>query len=65
MPLLNGLIDQDVRMIAQEQASFNQTPSRHNYEVNPALARVQRLIRRQSAVASPIDSVDSALTPLP
>ncbi len=46
-PLLNGLIDQDMRMIAQEQQAFSAQPSVHNYEVNPALSQVQRLIRRQ------------------
>jgi len=47
-PLLNNLIKQDVRMIAQEQAAFNQYPDRPNVEVNPALGKVQQLIRHQA-----------------
>jgi phenylpropionate dioxygenase-like ring-hydroxylating dioxygenase large terminal subunit len=47
-PLLEGLIDQDIRMIAQEQAAFEQNPDRQNVEVNPALAKVQQLIRQQA-----------------
>jgi phenylpropionate dioxygenase-like ring-hydroxylating dioxygenase large terminal subunit len=46
--LLNGLIEQDVRMIAQEQAAFDQHPDRPNVEVNPVLAKVQQLIRHQA-----------------
>jgi phenylpropionate dioxygenase-like ring-hydroxylating dioxygenase large terminal subunit len=47
-PLLQGLIAQDVRMIAQEQAAFDHHPDRPNLEVNPALAKVQQLIRHQA-----------------
>jgi phenylpropionate dioxygenase-like ring-hydroxylating dioxygenase large terminal subunit len=47
-PLLQGLIAQDVRMIAQEQAAFDRHPDRPNLEVNPALAKVQQLIRHQA-----------------
>ncbi|MEB3161257.1 MAG: aromatic ring-hydroxylating dioxygenase subunit alpha [Synechocystis sp.] len=47
-PLLNGLIEQDIRMIAQEQAAFDQHPDRPNVEVNPVLAKVQQLIRHQA-----------------
>jgi hypothetical protein len=47
-PLLQGLIEQDVRMIAQEQAAFDRHPNRPNVEVNPALAKVQQLIRHQA-----------------
>ncbi|MBD2652239.1 aromatic ring-hydroxylating dioxygenase subunit alpha [Synechocystis sp. FACHB-383] len=47
-PLLEGLIDQDIRMITQEQAAFEQNPDRQNVEVNPALAKVQQLIRQQA-----------------
>lgn len=47
-PLLEGLIEQDIRMIAQEQAAFAHAPDCQNVEVNPALAKVQQLIRRQA-----------------
>ncbi|WLT37282.1 hypothetical protein NON20_15240 [Synechocystis sp. B12] len=42
------MIDQDIRMISQEQAAFEQNPDRQNVEVNPALAKVQQLIRQQA-----------------
>jgi renierapurpurin 18,18'-hydroxylase len=45
--LLEGLIRQDVKMIEQEQQSYLQHPERRNYELNRAIASVQRLIRRQ------------------
>lgn len=46
--LLEGLIEQDVRMIAQEQQAFEQNPDSQNVEVNSALAKVQQLIRQQA-----------------
>lgn len=45
--LLDGLVRQDVLMMEQEQQAYGQHPERRNYELNPALASVQRLIRRQ------------------
>jgi hypothetical protein len=45
--LLEGLIVQDVRMIEQEQQAYSHVPEQRSYELNPALARVQHLIRKQ------------------
>ncbi|NJO66273.1 MAG: aromatic ring-hydroxylating dioxygenase subunit alpha [Leptolyngbyaceae cyanobacterium RM1_405_57] len=45
--LLDGLVRQDVLMIEQEQAAYLNHPERRSYELNPTLASVQRLIKRQ------------------
>jgi renierapurpurin 18,18'-hydroxylase len=45
--MLDGLMRQDVEMIEQEQQSYLNYPERRNYELNPAIARVQRLIYQQ------------------
>lgn len=45
--LLEGLVRQDVTMIAQEQESFDRNSSLHSYELNPAVSKVQRLIVEQ------------------
>ena len=52
--LLRGLIEQDIAMIQQEQDAFNANPSIRNYELNPAIAKVQELIRyqQQASVSS-------------
>jgi len=47
--LLEGLIRQDVLMIEEEQQAFEQGDSPRNYELNPALLQVQRLIQRQAS----------------
>lgn len=46
--LLEGLIRQDVLMIEEEQQAIERGNSPHNYELNPALLQVQRLIQRQA-----------------
>ncbi|MCU0569520.1 MAG: aromatic ring-hydroxylating dioxygenase subunit alpha [Oculatellaceae cyanobacterium Prado106] len=46
--LLDNLIRQDVKMIEQEQQSFLQHPERRNYELNRAIASVQRLMQQQA-----------------
>ena len=46
--LLRGLIEQDIAMIKQEQEAFETNPSIRNYELNPAIAKVQELIRTQN-----------------
>jgi hypothetical protein len=46
--LLEGLVREDVLMIEQEQRSYLEHPSRRNYELNRALASVQRLIQVQA-----------------
>jgi phenylpropionate dioxygenase-like ring-hydroxylating dioxygenase large terminal subunit len=45
--LLDGLVYQDIEMIKQEQTAFLQNPNLINVEVNPAIAKVQNLIRTQ------------------
>lgn len=50
--LLDGLVRQDVVMVEQEQRAYLDHPSRRNYELNRALASVQRLILAQAQRAS-------------
>lgn len=45
--LLDGLVRQDVQMIEEEQQAYLKHPERKGYELNRALASVQRLIRKQ------------------
>jgi phenylpropionate dioxygenase-like ring-hydroxylating dioxygenase large terminal subunit len=46
--LLANLVRQDVMMIEDEQAAFDQDPLRQPFEVNRAIRRVQELVRRQA-----------------
>ena len=46
--LLEGLIEQDIAMIKQEQEAFLANPEQRNYELNPAIAKVQDLIQTQN-----------------
>ena len=46
--LLDGLVEQDVAMIDQEQQAYLENPSRRNFEVNPTIAKVQHLIRQKA-----------------
>ena len=46
--LLANLVRQDVIMIEDEQAAFDQDPLRQPFEVNRAIRRVQGLVRRQA-----------------
>lgn len=46
--LLDGLVQQDVIMIEEEQQSYLHHPERKNYELNRALVSVQRLMRTQA-----------------
>ena len=50
--LLEGLVEQDVVMIEQEQQAYLSHPQQRSYEVNPALAAVQKLIRQQAQSAT-------------
>ena len=50
--LLQNLVRQDVLMIEEEQAAFDQNPLRQPFEVNRTILRVQQLIRRQAADAA-------------
>jgi len=46
--LLDGLVQQDVLMIEEEQQAYLQNPQQRGYEFNRTLASVQRLIRAQA-----------------
>jgi renierapurpurin 18,18'-hydroxylase len=46
--LLTNLVHQDVLMIEDEQAAFDQDPLCQPFEVNRAIRRVQGLVRRQA-----------------
>lgn len=46
--LLDGLVEQDVEMIEQEQQAYLKNPQRRNYELNSALVSTQNLIRKQA-----------------
>jgi len=50
--LLEGLVLQDVEMIEQEQQAYLENPDRRPYELNRALASVQRLILKQAALGN-------------
>lgn len=49
--LLDGLVEQDVAMIRQEQEAFNRNPLQRNYELNGAIAQVQKLIINQAVMS--------------
>ena len=51
--LLDNLVREDVVMIEEEQAAFDNKPERQPFEVNRTLLRVQELIRRQETAAQP------------
>ena len=51
--LLDHLVREDVVMIEEEQAAFDNKPERQPFEVNRTLLRVQDLIRRQETAAQP------------
>lgn len=46
--LLDGLVDQDIPMIEDEQQAYLENPERRPHELNRALVSVQRLIRVQA-----------------
>ena len=46
--LLDGLVEQDVDMIEEEQQAYLKNPQQRNYELNRALVSTQRLIRKQA-----------------
>ncbi|MCL2925038.1 MAG: hypothetical protein MGF17_10575 [Trichodesmium sp. MAG_R04] len=45
--LLDGLVQQDVKMIEEEQQACLKNPQGRNYELNSVLVGTQRLIRKQ------------------
>ncbi|MBE9014807.1 hypothetical protein IQ272_01300 [Chroococcidiopsidales cyanobacterium LEGE 13417] len=46
---LNVLVCQDIQMMEEEQLAYLLCPERQNYELDPALASVTRLMRHQVA----------------
>jgi renierapurpurin 18,18'-hydroxylase len=52
--LLDGLVNQDVPMIEDEQRAYLENRDRRPHEINRALVSVQRLIRSQSSESSSI-----------
>ncbi|MGD1698475.1 Rieske 2Fe-2S domain-containing protein [Dapis sp. BLCC M229] len=46
--LLDGLVQQDVEMIEEEQQAYLKNSQRRNYELNSALVSTQKLIRKQA-----------------
>ncbi len=49
--LLDGLVQEDVEMIEEEQQAHSQNVHRKNYEFNPVIQGVQRLINRQTLLS--------------
>ncbi|MEC4892784.1 MAG: aromatic ring-hydroxylating dioxygenase subunit alpha [Oscillatoria sp. PMC 1051.18] len=43
--LLDGLVKQDIAMIAEEQQAYLENPQLRNYELNPVISSVQKLIQ--------------------
>ena len=52
--LLDGLVEQDVEMIEQEQAAYLANPKRRNVELNRTVLAVQKLIKQQAITTSSI-----------
>lgn len=48
--LLDGLVEQDVKMIEEEQQAYLNNPQQKGYEFNRTLASVQRLISHQASL---------------
>ena len=46
--MLDGLVRQDVEAIEQEQQAYLKNPQVRNYELNPTIVSVQRLIKNQA-----------------
>ena len=50
--ILDGLVQQDVLMVEEEQQAYLQNPERQSHELNRAVTSVQRLIRQQVQAGS-------------
>jgi phenylpropionate dioxygenase-like ring-hydroxylating dioxygenase large terminal subunit len=46
--MLDGLVEQDVQMLEQEQSAYLQNPTRRGPELNRAIIDVQKLVRQQA-----------------
>ncbi len=53
--LLDGLVEQDVAMIEQEQQAFLKNSRQRTYELNRTIAKVQRLIYEQAQRENSLD----------
>lgn len=49
--ILDGLVQQDVQMMEEEQQAYLNNPERRSYELNRTVPSVQRLIQKQAALA--------------
>ena len=45
--MLDGLVQQDIIMIEQEQQAYAQQLKKPIYEINPTIAAVQKMIKKQ------------------
>ena len=45
--IIDGLVQQDILMIEQEQAAYEENRQQLIYELNPTISRVQALIKQQ------------------
>ncbi|MDJ0842989.1 aromatic ring-hydroxylating dioxygenase subunit alpha [Crocosphaera sp.] len=45
--MLDGLVKQDIMMIEQEQKAYEQQLNKPTYEINPTIAAVQKMIKKQ------------------
>ncbi len=46
--MLDGLVEQDIKMIEQEQQSYSQQLRQRNYEINTTISAVQKMIKKQA-----------------
>ncbi|MDJ0509582.1 MAG: aromatic ring-hydroxylating dioxygenase subunit alpha [Crocosphaera sp.] len=46
--MLDGLVEQDIKMIEQEQQAYSQPLKRRNYEINPTISAVQAMVKKQA-----------------
>ncbi|MBE7380965.1 MAG: aromatic ring-hydroxylating dioxygenase subunit alpha [Leptolyngbya sp. SIO1E4] len=59
--MLDGLVQQDVQMLEQEQHAYRQNPSYKGPELNRTLISVQKLIRQQASL--PLNTSNTLLQP--
>ena len=59
--MLDGLVQQDVQMLEQEQHAYRQNPSYKGPELNRTLVSVKKLIRQQASL--PLNTSNTLLQP--
>ncbi|MCS7225597.1 MAG: aromatic ring-hydroxylating dioxygenase subunit alpha [Gloeomargarita sp. SKYB31] len=52
---LQGLLREDILMMEQEQQAYSQNPKRRNWEINPVIGSVQKLVYQQAQLYSTSD----------